>query len=118
MTVRTARHTVPESVGSESGSRTSTPDTGYCADGTHYVPVTSVDVAGLIPGAYEGNGLGSRVLTDLNEPDVLIHAVDFSGRTNAEGEPAEGHDPRDGVDFLGEELEQWYLEIPEKVSTN
>jgi ribosome-binding ATPase YchF (GTP1/OBG family) len=93
---------------------TCTPDTGYCADGTRYVPVKLVDVAGLIPGAHEGDGLGNQFLTDLNEADVLIHVVDFSGKTDAEGEPTEGHDPRDDIDFLEEELDQWYLEILEK----
>ncbi len=90
------------------------PRVGYCHEGTRYVPLKLVDVAGLIPGAHEGKGLGNKFLTDLNEADVLIHIVDFSGETDIEGEPTEGHDPREDIDFLEEELDMWYLEILEK----
>ncbi|MFD1513659.1 redox-regulated ATPase YchF [Halomarina rubra] len=93
---------------------TCTPETGYCADGTRFVPVKLVDVAGLIPGAHEGKGLGNQFLSDLNEADVLVHVVDFSGKTDIEGEPTEGHDPREDIAFLEEELDQWYLGILEK----
>ncbi len=87
------------------------PRVGFCIDGMRYVPVQLVDVAGLIPGAHEGKGLGNQFLTDLNEADVLIHIVDFSGTTDIEGEPTDGHDPREDIDFLGHELDMWYLEI-------
>ncbi len=90
------------------------PNVGFCLDGTRFVPVKLVDVAGLIPGAHEGKGLGNQFLTDLNEADVLVHIVDFSGTTDIEGEPTEGHDPREDIDFLEEELDMWYLEILEK----
>ena len=90
------------------------PRVGFCHNGTRHVPVKLVDVAGLIPGAHEGKGLGNKFLSDLNEADVLIHIVDFSGETDIEGEPTEGHDPRDDIDFLEEELDMWYLEILEK----
>jgi hypothetical protein len=93
---------------------TCTPSVGYCDGGTRFVPVQLVDVAGLIPGAHEGNGLGNQFLSDLNEADVLVHVVDFSGKTDSEGEATEGHDPRDDVDFLEDELDMWYLEILEK----
>ena len=94
--------------------RSCTPETGFCRDETRFVPTKLVDVAGLIPGAHEGHGLGNQFLTDLNETDVLIHVVDFSGTTDAEGESTEGHDPRDDIDFLETELDMWYLEILEK----
>lgn len=90
------------------------PRTGFCHNGIRHVPVKLVDVAGLIPGAHEGKGLGNKFLTDLNEADVLIHIVDFSGETDIEGEPTEGHDPRKDIDFLENELDMWYLEILEK----
>jgi len=93
---------------------TSDPRVGFVKKGTRYVPVKLVDVAGLIPGAHEGKGLGNQFLTDLNEADVLIHIVDFSGKTDIEGEPAEGHDPRKDIDFLEEELDMWYLDILRK----
>jgi hypothetical protein len=93
---------------------TCTPETGFCRHGTRYVPVKLVDVAGLIPGAHEGKGLGNQFLSDLNETDVLVHVVDFSGTTDIEGESTEGHDPREDIDFLERELDQWYLGILRK----
>jgi hypothetical protein len=96
------------------GEHDCTPNHGYCADGTRFVPVKLVDVAGLVPGAHEGRGLGNQFLTDLNETDVLVHVVDFSGTTDLEGEPVEDHDPRDDIDFLEEELDMWYLDILRK----
>ncbi|WP_251342507.1 redox-regulated ATPase YchF [Haloplanus halophilus] len=93
---------------------TCTPSVGYCDDGARFVPVQLVDVAGLIPGAHEGKGLGNQFLSDLNETDVLIHVVDFSGKTDSEGEATEGHDPRDDIDFLEDELDMWYLGVLEK----
>jgi ribosome-binding ATPase YchF (GTP1/OBG family) len=76
--------------------------------------VKLVDVAGLVPGAHEGRGLGNQFLSDLNETDVLIHVVDFSGETDIEGEPTEDHDPREDIDFLENELDMWYLDVLEK----
>jgi len=93
--------------------KTCTPNVGVCRHGTRFVPTKLVDVAGLIPGAHEGKGLGNQFLTDLNEADVLIHIVDFSGKTDIEGETTEGHDPRDDIDFLENELDMWYLGILE-----
>ncbi|NHN61818.1 redox-regulated ATPase YchF [Haloarcula sp. JP-Z28] len=93
---------------------TCTPNHGYCTEGVRFVPTKLVDVAGLVPGAHEGKGLGNQFLTDLNEADVLVHVVDFTGETDLEGEPTEDHDPREGIDFLEDELDMWYLDILEK----
>ncbi len=80
-----------------------------------YVPVELIDVAGLVPGANEGKGLGNKFLNDLSQADALIHVVDASGSTDAEGkEVAEGtHDPIEDVKFLEEEIELWFLKIIE-----
>ena len=43
-------------------------------------------MAGLVPGAHEGKGLGNKFLDDLRHADALIHVVDVSGTTDAEGE--------------------------------
>ncbi|WP_324664147.1 redox-regulated ATPase YchF [Haloarcula sediminis] len=91
-----------------------TPNHGYCDDGVRFVPTKLVDVAGLVPGAHEGKGLGNQFLSDLNEADVLIHVVDFTGETDLEGEPTEDHDPREDIDFLENELDMWYLDVLEK----
>ena len=55
-------------------------------DGKRSVPIELLDVAGLVPGAHEGKGLGNKFLDDLRHADALIHVVDVSGTTDAEGE--------------------------------
>lgn len=37
------------------------PRYGACLDGTRFIPVKVLDVAGLVPGASEGLGLGNKV---------------------------------------------------------
>ena len=86
---------------------TATPRTGKVIDGTRFVPVEIIDVAGLVPGAHEGRGLGNKFLSDLSRADVLVHVVDASGQTDAEGNPATGHDPLEDVAFLEIELDAW-----------
>ncbi|QQG40267.1 MAG: redox-regulated ATPase YchF [Candidatus Aenigmatarchaeota archaeon] len=90
------------------------PRFGYCKDGTRYVPVELLDVAGLVPGAHEGKGLGNQFLNDLNQADVLVHIVDASGMTNERGEATTGYDPVNDVRFLEEEIDLWYLGILKK----
>lgn len=89
------------------------PRSGYCINHTRFVPVEMIDVAGLVPGAHEGKGLGNKFLDDLRQADVLIHVVDASGSTNEKGEQVESgtHDPCKDVLFLEEELELWMLGI-------
>ena len=62
------------------------PNYGGCTDGRRSVPIELLDVAGLVPGAHEGKGLGNRFLDDLRHADALVHVVDVSGATDAEGE--------------------------------
>jgi len=80
-----------------------------------YVPVELIDVAGLVPGANEGKGLGNKFLNDLSQADALIHVVDASGSTDSEGKevPEGSHDPIIDVKFLEEEIELWFLKIME-----
>lgn len=80
-----------------------------CHDGTRYVPVELLDVAGLVPGAHEGKGLGNRFLDELTNADVVLNVVDASGGTNREGEPVEvgSYDPVEEVDFIEEEMDLW-----------
>ena len=59
-------------------------------DGKRSVPIELLDVAGLVPGAHEGKGLGNKFLDDLRHADALIHVVDVSGTTDAEGEQTFG----------------------------
>ncbi len=86
----------------------STPRTGKLHGATRYVPVELIDVAGLVPGAHAGKGLGNKFLGDLSRADALVHVVDASGGTDAEGNPISGgHDPLQDVRFLEEEIDQW-----------
>ncbi|KAK8816541.1 hypothetical protein WA556_001484 [Blastocystis sp. ATCC 50177/Nand II] len=71
------------------------------------IPVKLLDVAGLIPGASEGAGLGNKFLDDLRHAHVLIHIVDVSGRTNEKGENTVGYDPSRDIDWLYDEIHAW-----------
>ncbi|GAA0718985.1 ribosome-binding ATPase YchF (GTP1/OBG family) [Halorubrum trapanicum] len=84
-----------------------------CHGGKRYVPVELLDVAGLVPGAHEGKGLGNQFLDELTNADVVLNVVDASGATNAEGDPVEvgSHDPLDDVDFIEEEMDLWLAGI-------
>ncbi|WP_435363335.1 redox-regulated ATPase YchF [Haloarchaeobius sp. DYHT-AS-18] len=84
-----------------------------CHGGKRYVPVELLDVAGLVPGAHEGKGLGNQFLDALTNADVIINVVDASGATNAEGEPVEpgSHDPLEDIDFIEEEMDMWLTGI-------
>ena len=92
------------------------PRFGYCIEGIRFVPVDMLDVAGLVPGAHEGKGMGNQFLDDLRQADALIHVVDVAGTTNEKGEPITpgSYDPANDVKFLEEELDYWYLGILKK----
>ncbi len=84
-----------------------------CHGGKRYVPVELLDVAGLVPGAHEGRGLGNQFLDELTNADAILNVVDASGGTNAEGEPVEvgTRDPLADVDFIEEEMDLWLAGI-------
>lgn len=89
------------------------PQNSKCVSGVRYVPVKVVDVAGLVPGAHEGRGLGNQFLSDIMEADALIHVVDISGSTDSEGRIVQlgSHDPKEDIKFLEEEIDYWILGI-------
>ncbi len=86
-----------------------------CIEGTRMIPVKIIDVAGLVPDAHTGKGLGNKFLDDLRQASVLVHIVDASGSTNAEGEPCPigNHDPIKDVKFLEKEIDHWIKGILE-----
>ena len=88
-------------------------DSDNCRNGKRYVPVELYDVAGLVPGAHEGRGLGNQFLDELTDADAILHVVDAAGTTNAEGEPVEigEHDPVEDVSFIETEMDQWITAI-------
>ena len=90
------------------------PRTGFCINHQRFVPIELLDVAGLVPGAHHGKGLGNQFLDDLRQADCFIHIVDSSGTTDAEGKPAENYDPLKDIKFLEEELDLWFLGIMKK----
>lgn len=94
----------------------SMPRDGFVLGDWRFVPVEIIDVAGLVPGAHEGKGLGSKFLDDLRQADALIHVMDLSGATNDKGESVElnSYDPANDVRFLEEELDHWYFNIIKK----
>ncbi len=78
-----------------------------CEDGTRFVPVNVSDVAGLVPGAAEGKGMGNAFLDAVREAHALVHILDASGTTDAKGEPAEDHDVAEDVTFVEDEFDAW-----------
>jgi ribosome-binding ATPase YchF (GTP1/OBG family) len=76
-------------------------------NGRRSVPIELLDVAGLVPGAHEGKGLGNKFLDDLRHADALIHVVDVSGTTDAEGKATRGYDPSQDIVWLRSEIVQW-----------
>ncbi|KAF1924118.1 GTP-binding protein [Didymella exigua CBS 183.55] len=83
------------------------PNYGACVDGRRSVPIELLDVAGLVPGAHMGKGLGNRFLDDLRHADALVHVVDVSGTTDAEGKATRGYDPSQDIVWLRSEIVRW-----------
>ena len=86
---------------------------GKCKDGIRYVPIDIIDVAGLVPDAHKGKGLGNAFLDDLRQAQAIIHVVDASASTDSEGNPidAGSGNPAADIEFLDHELEMWMFEI-------
>ena len=85
----------------------------YCVNGTRFIPVKLIDIAGLVPGAHEGKGLGNQFLDDARQAEALIHVVDIAGATDIQGQPVTpgSHDPLEDVAFVTNEFEQWFKQI-------
>ncbi|MGA7141934.1 MAG: redox-regulated ATPase YchF [Nitrososphaeraceae archaeon] len=84
-----------------------------CIDGVRFIPVQILDVAGLVPGAHMGKGLGNQFLDDARQVDALVHVVDVSGSTDQEGRPSSpgSYDPSKDVNFVEEEFDLWLMSI-------
>ena len=84
-----------------------------CVNKVRFIPVKLIDVAGLVPGAYEGKGLGNQFLDDARQAEVLIHVVDIAGTTDIQGQPvpAGTHDPIEDVEFVQNEFDLWFVNI-------
>jgi len=64
------------------------------------------DIAGLIEGAHEGQGLGYDFLKHIERTRVLIHVVDVSG--------SEGRDPKEDFDKIMNELASYNEKLLKK----
>ena len=84
-----------------------------CIDGVRFIPIKLMDIAGLIPGASKGKGLGNKFLDDARQADALIHVVDAAASTDAEGKPVTPGtgDPAFDIQFVEEELDRWVASV-------
>jgi len=91
-------------------------DIPLCKNGIRFVPIKLIDVAGLVPGAHAGKGLGNQFLDDSRQAEALIHVVDIAGSTDIHGQPVPigTHDPLEDVKFVEEEFELWFKQILER----
>ncbi len=89
---------------------------GYCVDGKRFVPIKLWDVAGLVPNAWQGKGLGNQFLSDVMVSNALIQIIDVSGKTDVEGNKTETkyENVKTQVEFLEKEIDQWMKELLKK----
>ena len=92
---------------------TDTPKNSKCINSVRFAPVNLIDVAGLVPDAHKGKGLGNKFLDDLRQAKALINVIDASGSTDEEGKPVPPgtKDPVEDVLFLENEIERWFYSI-------
>lgn len=93
------------------------PKNSTCIDGFRFIPINLLDVAGLVPDAHLGKGLGNKFLNDLAKADVLIHIIDASGGLDKMGKAIEKGtkiDPYEDVLFLENEINLWFKNIIER----
>ncbi len=87
-----------------------------CVEGWRFIPVKMMDVAGLVPGAHQGRGLGNRFLDNLRRADVLLLVVDAAGSTDPEGVPVKPgtYDPVEEVKTIVNEIDEWMFQVISK----
>ncbi len=96
------------------------PKNSICIDGFRFVPISMLDVAGLVPDAHKGKGLGNKFLNDLIKADVLLHIVDISGSLDKSGNIVSigKTDPFEDILFLENEINFWFKNIIEREDWN
>ena len=90
------------------------PRNSICINGIRHIPVTILDVAGIVPGASSGKGMGNQFLNDLSSADALIQVVDISGGTDEMGNPSQNADPITEIEMVQQELIAWLSDIIKK----
>lgn len=87
-----------------------------CITGNRFIPVRILDIAGLVPDAHKGRGLGNQFLDSAREASALIHIIDIAGTTDLEGravKPGSG-DPLKDVEIVLEEFDLWLVSLLKK----
>ena len=89
------------------------PVSSLCVNGVRLIPVELIDCIGLVPGAHEGRGLGNSFLDEIRRADAVIHIIDASGSSDAEGNCVKPgtRDPIEDVKFLENEVAMWFSDI-------
>jgi len=96
---------------------------GRDSKGRRLIPISLKDVAGLVPGAYNGRGRGNAFLNDLTDADTIIHVIDASGCSDSEGNKicSDGSQadnlqhPLTDLEWVRNELVEWvYFNISSK----
>ena len=84
-----------------------------CVEGNRFIPLKLIDIAGLVPGAHMGKGLGNKFLDEARQADALIHIVDASGSTDNDGRPVQAGtaDPGNDIAFVEHEFDLWLSSI-------
>ncbi|MFX0035837.1 MAG: YchF-related putative GTPase [Candidatus Hermodarchaeota archaeon] len=92
------------------------PKNSICINGDRFIPINLIDVAGLVPDAHKGKGLGNKFLNDLIRADVLLHIVDITGSLDKSGKLVSmgENDPYEDILFLENEINLWFKEILER----
>ncbi len=87
-----------------------------CVNGVRFIPIELIDVAGLVPEAHKGRGLGNAFLDNLRQAEAIINVIDASGSTDIEGNVLGtcSHDPLEDVYLLDKELSLWIAGIIRK----
>lgn len=92
------------------------PKNSDCINGIRFIPINILDVAGLVPDAHKGKGLGNKFLNDLSQADILIHIVDITGSLDKMGKRIGlgENDPLEDILFLEKEIDLWFKQILER----
>ncbi|MFH1106120.1 MAG: redox-regulated ATPase YchF [Candidatus Aenigmatarchaeota archaeon] len=91
------------------------PRNSQCVNGARLIPVELLDVAGLVPDAHLGKGMGNQFLDDLRRASALIHVLDASGTSDENGRKTSGYDPAKDVEWLENEIDEWIYGIIKKL---
>lgn len=83
------------------------PRNSLCTNGVRQIPVNITDVAGLVPDAHLGKGMGNQFLNDLSSASAFVQVVDLSGKTDIHGNQCEACDPAEEVAAIRKEIALW-----------